>query len=440
MIEFLTIFFGLISGPQMVEMAVLGEVATIELRLDGAMVRKIEAPPWKAEIDLGEALRPRRLEAIARGAGGEEMARVEQVLNVPTSEAQMRIMLEPQLENMPRRGRLLWLAASRERPVRVLAELDGTPLSVQAMRAFTLPPMPLDDTNIHILSASAEFPAGASAHATLLLGGRFNEQADSDLTHVPVLLEAGVRLPEPERLLGWVRKGQAAVPVRAVEDRRAEVIVVRDRGAWEELRDLGHRFRDPKQQKMGMLGPRRTLRLLDAVPEKAAGSDEALVFPLSQTFTEGDGGFPWLVGYYHKEETLKGRAKKRHEAQQLVDAVATAGLRISSSHGARAIVLILGETGKEDNQWSIPAVRDYLHSLAIPLYVWSPLKGERQRQGLESGWGEVRDISTPSLYLDAVGQLVDELQRQKVLWVEGTHFLHDLTLGPRAAGVRFPGH
>ncbi len=434
MIEFLTVFLGLVSGPQMVELAVVGEVAAVELHLDGERAARLEESPWRLELDLGEALRPHRLEALAFGADGEILARTDQVLNLPTAEAQMRIMLEPPRPEGPRRGRLLWLSASGRRPTRVGADLDGAPIAVAGQRGFVLPDVALDDGDIHLLSAVAEFPGGESAHATLLLGGRFNDTSTSELTHVPVLLAPGTELPAPERLLGWVRKGEAALPVKAVGERHAEVIVVRDREVRTELRNLARRFRDPKQQRIGMLGPHRALRLLDATPL----GDGAAAFPLSQSFTEGDGGLPWLVGSFHKEETLKGRAESRNRPQRLVDAVATAALRVAASHGARAVVLILGKAAEDESRWAIPIVRAYLRDLAVPLYVWSPLKGKAQRDALPDGWGEVADISTSSLYLDAVGRLADELRRQKVLWVEGNHFVHDLHLGPRATGARLP--
>ncbi|MEE8525779.1 MAG: hypothetical protein V3T72_17715 [Thermoanaerobaculia bacterium] len=46
MIEFTTLFLGLIFGTRTVELAVEGPVAAVELRLDEQTVGRIEAPPW----------------------------------------------------------------------------------------------------------------------------------------------------------------------------------------------------------------------------------------------------------------------------------------------------------------------------------------------------------------------------------------------------------
>ena len=72
-----SLFLGLVSGPQVVEVAVAERVATVELRLDGRAVGRLAGPPWRAEVDFGDALATHRLEAVARsrtGTGGRTRA------------------------------------------------------------------------------------------------------------------------------------------------------------------------------------------------------------------------------------------------------------------------------------------------------------------------------------------------------------------------------
>jgi hypothetical protein len=66
-----TLFLGLTQGPQPVALAVVGEVAAIELRLDGRAVERLAAPPWQGTVDFGLELVPRELEAVAFDASGE---------------------------------------------------------------------------------------------------------------------------------------------------------------------------------------------------------------------------------------------------------------------------------------------------------------------------------------------------------------------------------
>ncbi|MEM9599278.1 MAG: hypothetical protein AAGD06_33725, partial [Acidobacteriota bacterium] len=139
MLEFLTIFLGLISGPQMVEVSVSEQVEAVELRLDGEAVARLEKPPWRARVELGDRLRPRVLEAVAL-VDGEEAHRVRQVLNLGVDRAQLRISLGPQRGDGSRPGRLVWFTADNVRPQRVGVELDGQPLELRSGRAFVLPP------------------------------------------------------------------------------------------------------------------------------------------------------------------------------------------------------------------------------------------------------------------------------------------------------------
>ena len=46
MIELITLFLGLLTGPHPVELAVGDAVATVELSLDGRQVARLEGPPW----------------------------------------------------------------------------------------------------------------------------------------------------------------------------------------------------------------------------------------------------------------------------------------------------------------------------------------------------------------------------------------------------------
>ena len=71
-----------LTGKVRIEARVRGEgVAAVAFSLDGREVMTKVRPPFTVELDLGSGLRPRRVRAAARGAGGEELAADEAVLN-----------------------------------------------------------------------------------------------------------------------------------------------------------------------------------------------------------------------------------------------------------------------------------------------------------------------------------------------------------------------
>ena len=175
MVEFITLFIGLLNGPQMLEVSVTEEVAQVELRLDGATVATLEKEPWRAEVDLGAALEPHVLEAVALDRHGVELHRVDRVLNVARSRAMLRISLGRRRDDGTRDGRLVWLSADAAKPNAVTVTVDGEPVEVVARRAFKLPFTELDSAAVHMVNARADFPDGVFATATLLLGGAYGD-------------------------------------------------------------------------------------------------------------------------------------------------------------------------------------------------------------------------------------------------------------------------
>ena len=90
MIEIVTLFLGLVNGPQPVELAVRqGAAVQVEVRLDGQVVKRLKSPPWRLEVDLGEALAPHELVAVAYDESGRELARARRWINIDLPRAQI---------------------------------------------------------------------------------------------------------------------------------------------------------------------------------------------------------------------------------------------------------------------------------------------------------------------------------------------------------------
>ena len=94
MIEFITLFLGgLMTGPRPVEIMAGDAVAIVEVWLDGELEQRLNAPPWKLEVDFGPELLPHVLEAVALDSKAEELARARQWINMSPKPAQSSVMI-----------------------------------------------------------------------------------------------------------------------------------------------------------------------------------------------------------------------------------------------------------------------------------------------------------------------------------------------------------
>lgn len=94
MIEFFTLFLGLITGPQPVTVAVGPEVATVAFLVDDDRSGEAAGAPWTATVDFGSRLLPRELTAVAHDAQGGELGRTRQLINLPRPPAEVSMALE----------------------------------------------------------------------------------------------------------------------------------------------------------------------------------------------------------------------------------------------------------------------------------------------------------------------------------------------------------
>ena len=60
------------------------------------------------------------------------------------------------------------------------------------------------------------------------------------------------------------------------------------------------------------------------------------------------------------------------------------------------------------------AVRRYLASIGVPLYVWS---ATGPRPDLEAAWGKIEDVSTTGKLTDATARLRTDLATQRIAWI-----------------------
>ncbi len=424
MIEFLTLFLGLATGVHPVAVAVTGPVAAVELRLDGEVVATLAGPPWRTEVDFGP-LAPRELVAVALGRGGGELGRAVARVNSPTSPAEARLLLERDGSGRAVAARLTWRSAGGAAPVRFQATFDDQPLTVVDPARIPLPDH--DPGRIHFLQVELEFPREVRAEAGVSFGGTFVDRVVTELTAVPVLAEGRRPLPAAEELRGWFVKGNEPLTAVAVDAGPAQVIFVEDLEAPGCVAPL---FPSPNRWPEWLaLGPEHQARSLS---------------PLSRPVAEGDGlsthVFPQTGGYPSTTEglyaLLSGGLQLATDArrQRLAEAVAVAGLEAAGSNRRRAVVLVLGPEPLDRSGMDPAAVRRYLEDLRVPLIVWQFLRRAGDRPARE--WGEVQTIVSPGELRRALAHLRDTLDRQRIVWLDGSHLPHQVELSPRAGKVQ----
>ena len=459
MIEFLTLFLGLVVGPQMVEMAVDPSIAEVDLHLDGDIAARLEEPPWQALVDFGPDLRPHEIEALAIGTDGEIADRVSQAVNRPRPEAEAVVFLERDASGRPVAARVSWETTTVMRPIESTVTLDGEVLEVSGVERFALPASTGDE--FHFLQVDLQFAGGISAHTQVVYGGTYLDEAERELTAVPVVFTKG-KSRKPSELAGWFTRDGQPQRVVAVEKGPAEIIVVRAdavRTAAAGLEGLGFGIGSGVVGASGGTSPgvegsmpsgpgamassgernRRALsfegeanlRLL--LPKSTAVERERVThraFVISPRLTSRQGGLLWAL-------TQEFYAPGMSESERVADAVAVAAMRAAWGSRRRAVVLALSGDEPDLSVLSTPSVRRYLQTLDVPLFVWSfEEEDSATRSSLLREWPEAQRIATFRDLTRAVRDLKKSLEEQRVVWLEGAHAPESIRIATGAQAQR----
>jgi hypothetical protein len=411
MIEIVSLFLGLVSGPQPVELAVGGRPAAVEIRLDGELVAGLTSPPWRFEIDLGEALAPHELVAIARDESGRELDRARRWVNI----------------DMP------------------LVEIDG--------RA---PPGGL--TPLPVLFPPGAMSTANEMHGWFLAGGRplpvsavTSGPAEVIVVRHPAAAHA---MEELARTFVFHQLDSLGLPARPPRDGSPV-------WSWELLRLPQEEFQRVarKQLEVGITPERLQIARLWRAYQGAAGlgsqTSVRFISPLAAPVSRSDSerhlfaastgitkvGFFWLV------KTVRPMGF----SQRIADAVAIAGREAHATGQRRAVVLLLNGETSDESLYGISAVRDYLRALRVPLFTWT-----LSSTGTPPAWGPTRFIGLerPSKRrkrrseaaaeaFDRLGEAAAALRRQlagqRIVLLAGEHLPDRVELAAEAAGARPAG-
>lgn len=433
---FVTVFLGLIAGRQPVELLAPADAARVELRLDGQTVATLTRPPWKTSVDFGEALLPHRLEAIALDASGVVLGSVVQKVNAATEAKELQLAIED------KRARIIWSHLDAAKPEAIRATIDGKRVEVGPDLTIELPRG--GDERVHLLEVSVR-TAQQERDAQLVFGPIFTDTTSAALTAVPVRVRSkSARLSDVS-----VSAGERGLRAVALEDLPAQVIVIRDPSPDEAATRLKPFARDRESAGIVQGWSQRRGGQSTGTTEAAGGVgtefDTAFALALSDQVR-----FLWPVGRAGRGE-LKSMlfypspwfsASDRVDLRGLLtglsvglssnekryaDAVAVAALQGAQSQRPRAVVLITGADVKDSSRLTPAAVRAYADRLGVPLLVWS------LTANAPAEWGPATKIDSPANLRKAVHALKQELDAQRVLWVEGDYLPHEVAV--RGASV-----
>jgi len=146
------------------------------------------------------------------------------------------------------------------------------------------------------------------------------------------------------------------------------------------------------------------------------------LFSVSPEIRARQGGLLWILT---REVQVGGPAS----SIRFQDAVTLAGLQAAGSERRRAVLLILGDPWEDHSRFEVAVVRRFLESLNVPLFVWSV--GDGVAPG--GDWGASDTISTYGDLKQAWRALEKSLNRQRVVWLDGSYLPNAVEIAPAAS-------
>lgn len=432
MIRILTLFVGLVTGVQSVDLAVSDRVDRVELRIGGEVVASRTAPPWRLRVDFGRSPSPEELVAVAFDDAGHELGRDSSWINVPTARAEVTILPERDEHGRVTAARIEWASPEFERPRRLRARVDDQRVRVDDERRVDL--SAFDPGRPHVLEVEVRFTRDVEARSELVFGGEFGGSHDSGLTAAPVVSLDDAGLPGVEQLQGWFA-GPDGRPLRvaAVELPPATLVIVPHPGVRERLEDLRRELdQREREHRRGRAPAASDLPGADALfvllPEPVVMSGDghvpSLLFPVNEAPLAGDEGLLAAA-------LAPDRSSMIVSDLRLANAVAAAGMRAARGNDRRAVLLLLGPEQPDASTLTAAAARRFLRDLRVPLVVWD-LSGERPPQ---PGWGAADEVDDVDGLDDAARALRYLMHQQRIVWLNGRHLPQDVVLTAAARDV-----
>jgi hypothetical protein len=152
----------------------------------------------------------------------------------------------------------------------------------------------------------------------------------------------------------------------------------------------------------------------------------------------GGAGLGWAVSHLVLDDTP--------EAQWLADAVAIAAIQAAAGKRPRAVLLVLGDGDPGHGRHTPAQALQLLRALRVPLYVWYAGSGADDAGGGGGGarrerlaevrraWGEGEEVRLVDDLVRASQTLRRDLDRQRVVWLDGRWLPAEIELRAGGAG------
>ena len=98
----------------------------------------------------------------------------------------------------------------------------------------------------------------------------------------------------------------------------------------------------------------------------------------------------------------------------------------------RVVLLIVGPDPVDQSQLEPSAALGFLRRLRVPIVVWTPVWGAEKI----GAWGPTVLISDRQNLVRAYSALSKQLDRQRIVWLDGLHLPQAISLSPQAEGIR----
>jgi hypothetical protein len=396
-VVFLSLFLGLVTGIQSVDLQVGPAVKSVRIELGGREAAQMEKAPWSAKVDFGSALNPAKLTAIAYDAGGKEIARTSQLINLSRPPAEMEIVIRSE-SGKPVEAELVGRHRLHKPPTNGKLFVDGT--AVKVGRDFHARLPQVDWSRPHLVSAEMGFEDGELARRDVAIQPGFSGSTASELA--PMLVVAN-QDKQPDNLEGCFSARGAPLRATAIEKSDALVVMVKDSGARPRLLPTSESRLDADTAE----------RILWPVPRpiNAPGEPTAIAFP--QSVNHGKiATVSWLL------TQRLSPVPSASEPRQFADAVAVAAMGALERGRRRAVVLLLSKT-PDRSLYAPLVVRRYLAEIGVPLFIWS---ADGPRPDLAGTWGSIDDISTAAGLDAAMTRLNRALMQQRIVWIAADPF------------------
>ncbi|MCP3962494.1 MAG: hypothetical protein GY719_32025 [bacterium] len=311
--------------------------------------------------------------------------------------------------------------------------------------------------------------------------------ASDGRTPVAIVFE-GSEPPEASDMRGWFAVSGEPVEVLTIEKGPAEVVVIRDPAAQAHLDLLAGHFLEsrlrlplPKNDNRLAWDP-RILQLGEdefvAAAREAFGvrrgrlpnTDlKAAREALRESFDLGQGAHVRFVApraapvsrtvepmnvfnitpsFLARELgflTFVKRAPSLPHVLRVSDAVALAGEELGESGRRRAVVVMIEGTSADQSLYETASVREHLERSQVPVFVWTfgfsayaeSWSGARE---IAAGAGLVDPVVALEQFEVASRELRATLEKQRIVWVAGSHPIWEVRLTAAARGMRLAGY